>query len=503
METFELLANGFVTALQPTNLLFAFLGCFLGTFIGLLPGIGPSAAIAVLIPLTFTIDPTPGIIMLAAIYYGAMYGGTISSVLINTPGDPATAVTCLEGYEMAKQGRAGAVLTVAAIGSFIGGTLSTFGLVLVALPLVRLALKFGPPEFFALIVMSMCLVAALAGRSLVRAMISAAFGLLIAIVGLEPYLGTPRFTFGLEGLLDGVALIPAIMGLFGVSEILLNVEKGARQVYTTKVKSMVVSLRDLKASIMPIVRGTGIGFFFGVVPGVGAIIPTFLSYVAEKKFSKTPEKFGTGMIEGVAGPETANNACSNAAFIPLFTLGIPGSGTTAVLIGAFIMHGLTPGPLLFQQHSDFVWTIIASLYIGNVILVILNVPLIPVWVAALKIPYSLLFALILALIAVGSYSLTSSVFTIGVTLAFGILGYVFRKLDIPLAPLVMTLILAPLMERGLRQSLEMSAGDFSIFVTRPISAAFLAVAVVVLANAAFGILRRLQAVRAASSDDDS
>lgn len=496
MEALQLLANGFVLAFEPTNLLFALIGCLLGTFIGLLPGIGPPAGIAILIPLTFTVDPTPGIIMLAAIYYGAMYGSTISSVLINTPGDAASAVTCIDGYEMAKQGRAGPALTVAALASFFGGTVSTFGLVLVALPLVELALNFGPPEFFSLMVMSLCLVAALTGESLLRGLVAVALGLLTAMVGMEPYMGTPRFTFGIEGLLDGIHLVAAVMGLFGVSEILLNVEKEVRgSVYSTHLRSMVPSWSDLKSSAAAIVRGTGIGFFFGVIPGVGAIVPTFVSYTMEKKLSKVPERFGKGAIEGVAGPEASNNACSNASFIPLFTLGIPGSASTAVLLGALIMHGLSPGPLLFQQNPDFVWAIIASLYIGNIILLILNVPLIPMWLAILKIPYAYLVVLMLTFIVAGAYSLTNSVFTIGVTFFFGIIGYVFKKLSVPLAPFVMTLVLAPLMERGLRQSLEISAGNFSIFVTRPISVVLLCLAAVALLNSAVGMYRQTRASR--------
>ncbi len=492
MESLQLLAHGFTIALQPTNLLFAVMGCLLGTLIGVLPGVGPAAGTAILIPITFVLDPTPAIIMLSAIYYGAMYGGTITSVLINTPGEAASAITCLEGYEMAKRGRAGAALSIAAIGSFIGGSIATMGLVVIALPLTALALKFGPPEFFALMVLGLSLVTGLAAKSMTRALMSAVFGLLIAMVGIDPVMGAPRFSFGLTELLDGFNFVPVVMGIFGISEILLNAESEVRGVFDTKMSSLVPTRQDLIDSAGAIARGTGIGFFLGLIPGVGAVVPTFMSYVAEKKVSKHPEKFGTGVIQGVAGPETANNAYANAALIPLFTLGIPGSPTIAILMGAFMMNGLIPGPFLFKEHADFVWAVIASLYVGNAILVILNLPLIPMWVAILKVPYAILFALILGFCVLGSYSLDSSVFDVGVMIAFGVIGYLFKKLDIPLAPVALTLILGPLMERGLRQSLEISRGDFTIFFTRPISLGLLTIAVAFVLSATFRTVSQLR-----------
>ncbi len=492
MESLQLLAHGFTIALQPTNLLFAVMGCLLGTLIGVLPGVGPAAGTAILIPITFVLDPTPAIIMLSAIYYGAMYGGTITSVLINTPGEAASAITCLEGYEMAKRGRAGAALSIAAIGSFIGGSIATMGLVVIALPLTALALKFGPPEFFALMVLGLSLVTGLAAKSMTRALMSAVFGLLIAMVGIDPVMGAPRFSFGLTELLDGFNFVPVVMGIFGISEILLNAESEVRGVFDTKMSSLVPTRQDLIDSAGAIARGTGIGFFLGLIPGVGAVVPTFMSYVAEKKVSKHPEKFGTGVIQGVAGPETANNAYANAALIPLFTLGIPGSPTIAILMGAFMMNGLIPGPFLFKEHADFVWAVIASLYVGNLILVILNLPLIPMWVAILKVPYAILFALILGFCVLGSYSLDSSVFDVGVMIAFGVIGYLFKKLDIPLAPVALTLILGPLMERGLRQSLEISRGDFTIFFTRPIALGLLVIAVAFVLSATFRTVSQLR-----------
>lgn len=485
MESLQLLLEGFGAALQPTYLLYALVGCTLGTLIGVLPGIGPAAGTAMLIPVTLNMNPTAAIIMLAAIYYGAMYGGTITSVLINTPGEAASAITCLDGYQMARQGRAGTALAISAIGSFIGGTIATMGLVLVALPLTRFALKFGPPEFFALMLVGLSLVTGLAGRSLVRALLSAVLGLLIAQIGIDPVMGAPRFTFGQMELLDGFGIVPVVMGVFGIGEIMLNAESQSQSVFNTQMSTLIPTRKDLKDSALPIARGTGVGFLLGLIPGVGAIVPTFMSYALEKRVSKTPERFGTGMIEGVAGPETANNAYANAALIPLFTLGIPGSPTTAVMMGALMMNGIFPGPTLFKDHGQLVWTVIASLYIGNLMLMILNLPLIPMWVALLKIPYSVLSVLVFVFSVIGVYSLNNSVFDIGVTLGFGLLGYAFRKLDIPLAPLVLTMILGPLMERGLRQSLEMSQGDVSILFTRPLSATLLAIALLVIATSTF------------------
>lgn len=493
METLQLLLNGFAIALQPMNLLFALAGCLIGTLVGVLPGIGPSAATAILIPVTFVLAPTPAIIMLAAIYYGAMYGGTITSVLVNVPGEAASAVTCLDGYQMARNGRAGAALAIAAIGSFIGGSVAVAALVVVALPLSNLALRFGPPEFFALMLIGLTMVTGLAGRSIVRALISAAAGLLFAMIGMDPVQGAPRFTFGIAELLGGLNIVPVVMGLFGISEILLNVESPARQVFKTKMSSLVPTREDLRRSMRPILRGTGIGLFLGLVPGIGTMVPTFISYTVEKRVSKTPEKFGTGMIEGVAGPETANNAYANGAMIPLFTLGIPASPTLAILMGALMMNGLLPGPLLFQEHSEFVWAVIASFVVGNVMLLILNLPLIPMWVAVLKIPYSILFALILGFAVVGAYSVDSSAFGVGVMLAFGLLGYVFKKLDIPLAPFALTLILGPMMEKALRQSLEMSGGDLSVFYTRPLTATLLTIAVIILIVNTAPVFSRIKA----------
>ncbi len=492
MESLHFLLGGFATALEPTNLLFALIGCVLGTLVGILPGIGPVAGTAMLIPVTFALKPTPAIIMLAAIYYGAMYGGSTTSILVNVPGEAASAITCLDGYEMAKQGRAGPALAVAALGSFFGGTVATLGLVLLALPLTEFALRFGPPEFFSLMVLGLSLVTGLAGRSLVRALMSAVFGLLIAMIGIDPVMGAPRFTFGRTELQDGLGVVPVAMGLFGIGEILLNAERGVGRVFETTLRSLIPSARDLRDSWRPILRGTGIGFFIGLIPGIGAVVPTMISYVAEKRLSRTPERFGTGMIQGVAGPESANNAYANAALIPLFTLGIPGSPTVAVIMGAFMMNGLIPGPFLFRDHPDFVWAVIASLYIGNLMLVILNLPFIPLWVAVLKVPYSILFTAILGFCVLGAYSLSGSVFDVGVMTVFGVFGYLLNKLDVPAAPMILTMVLGPLMERALRQSLDLSQGDMTIFVTRPISAVTLAVAALFVTTSLMQVAARVK-----------
>jgi len=495
MESLELLAYGFSIALEPTNLAFAFLGCLLGTLIGVLPGLGPAGGIAILISVTFSLDPIPAIIMLCSIYYGAMYGGTITSVLVNTPGEAASAITCLEGYEMAKRGRAGAALAIAAIGSFIGGTVAMFGLVFVAKPLSTLALRFGPVETFALLVLGLSLIVGLGGASVIRALIAAVLGMMVAMVGIDPNMGYPRFAFGVLELTDGFDLVPVVMGLFGLGEILLNVEKQITGSLAAPMSSLVPTRRDLRDSGAPILRGTAIGFFLGLIPGVNAVIATFASYAAEKRLSRNPAGFGTGMIAGVAGPETANNAHHIAALVPLFTLGVPASATIAIIMGAFMMNGLVPGPFLFIERPDVVWGIIASLYVGNIILLVLNLPLIPVWVSLLRIPYPILFSLILGFIVVGAYSVSNSTFDIGVMAAFGVIGYAAKKLDFPLAPFVLTLVLGGAIERSLRTSLQISGGSFRIFATSPIAATLLAVAAAVAVIALVGGIRAARAGR--------
>jgi len=487
METFDHLLAGLAAALSFQNLAFALAGCIFGTLVGVLPGVGPAAGTAILIPLTFNLDPAGAIIMLSAIYYGAMYGGTITSVLLNVPGEAASVITCIEGYQMARKGRGGAALGIAAIGSFIGGTFAVLALVVVAAPLAALALKFGPPEFFALMLFGLCLVTSLAGRSLIAGVLMTVAGLLISLIGIDPTRGVPRFTLGLPELYDGLGFIPVVMGLFGIGEILSTAEKPYREIVRTNLRDVLPSKAEWKASMGAIWRGTGLGFFLGLIPGVGSIIPTFMSYILEKKVSKHPEKFGTGVIEGVAGPETANNSYANAAMVPLLTLGIPSSPTIAVLMGAFIINGLTPGPFLFTEKPILVWTIIASFFIGNVILLILNLPLVGLWAKILEVPYQYICVGTVLFCMIGAYSINSSVFDIWVMLGFGVVGYLLRKLDFPLAPAVLGLILGPQLEKSLRTSLEMSAGDFSIFFTRPITVLLLALSVIVILVSALNL----------------
>jgi len=484
VDTLTHLASGFAAALSPAYLAYAFAGCVLGTLIGVLPGLGPSAGTAILIPLTFKLDPTGAIIMLAAIYYGAMYGGTITSVLINVPGEAASVVTCFDGHQMAKQGRGGTALGIAAIGSFIGGVVATAALALIAPPLAKLALKFGPPEFFALMLLGLCLVSGLAGRSLAAALLMTVLGLLVSMIGIDPVRGAPRFAFGIADLYDGLGIVPVVMGLFGVSEILITAEQAAREVIRTRLAHLLPSRDEWRRSWGAIWRGTGIGFGLGLIPGIGAIVPTFMAYIAEKRLSKTPERFGHGAIEGVAAPETANNAYANAAMVPFLTLGIPSSPTIAVLMGAFIVNGITPGPFLFQERPDLVWAVIASFFVGNVILLVLNLPLVGLWAKILHVPFKYLAVGVLLFCLLGAYSLQQSVFDVWVMIGAGVVGYGLRRLDLPLAPLILGLILGPAIEKSLRTSLEMSAGDYGIFFTRPLCLGLLLVSAAVLAAAA-------------------
>lgn len=481
MDTLNELLNGFAAALTWQNLIFAFLGCLLGTIIGVLPGIGPVAGVALLIPLTMNLDATGAIIMLCAIFYGTAYGGTITSVLLNTPGEAASAITTLDGYAMTRIGKAGAALTIAAVGSFVGGTIATLGLVAAAKPLGDLGLLVGPPEFFALMVVGISLLVALAGKSMVRALISGALGLLIAMVGIDPVAGAPRFTFGNENLLDGVSFVAVIVGVFGLSEILsYRKDAKAATVHAPGMRSLLPTGSEWRRSAPSMARGTGIGFGLGLIPGMTGSVSSLLAYGAEKKFSRHRNELGKGAVEGVAGPETANNAHANAALIPLFTLGIPASPTIAVLMGAFLQQGLTPGPTLFTEHSEIAWAIIASLFIGNLLLLVLNVPLVGLWTSILRVPPAILTALILLFMVIGAYTINFTVFDVFVMIGFGLLGLALRHLDIPLAPMVLTLVLGPLMERSLRESLEISQGDFGIFVNRPISVVLIGIGVLII-----------------------
>ncbi|MHB0896211.1 MAG: tripartite tricarboxylate transporter permease [Spirochaetales bacterium] len=480
MDAFQNILMGFSVALSPANLLYAFLGSAFGTLIGVLPGIGPAAGTALLIPLTARLPPTGAIIMLTAIFYGTQYGGTITSVLLNVPGEAASAITCIDGFQMAKKGRAGSALTIAAIGSFIGGTFATIALIFLAGPLTKVALEFGPVEFFSLMVLGLSLLMGLAGKSMLKALMMGVLGLLLAMIGMDPVRGSPRFTFGRMELMDGLNFVPVIMGLFGLAEILENAEETLSNTTSAKVGSLVPSRQEVKDSVGPIARGSLLGTLLGLIPGMTGSMASFLSYSMEKKISRHPERFGEGAIEGVAGPETANNAHANGALIPLFTLGIPASPTVAVLMGAFLMNGLIPGPFLFREQPQLVWGVIASFFIGNIMLLILNLPLIGIWVKMLKIPYTILFAIILTFMIIGAYGVDNSAFDVVIMIIFGFLGYVLKKFDFPIAPIILTLILGPNMERSLRRAMEMSQGDFSILFASPLSAVLLIVSVIIL-----------------------
>lgn len=476
MEILNHLIEGAAVAFQPMNLMFCFIGVLMGTLVGVLPGLGPTAAIALLLPVSFHIPPVATIIMLAGIYYGAMYGGSTTSILVNMPGEAASVITCLDGYQMAKQGRAGPALGISAIGSFIAGTIGIVGIMFLAPPMAQFALAFGPPEYFSMMLMGIVIIIYMSSGSILKDFMTAVFGLLLGTIGMDSIAGTQRLTFGVLELADGIGFIPAVMGLFGISEILMNVERVvATTLVTEKVKNLLPSLQDMKDSIRPILRGSVLGFLIGVLPGPAPVISTYSSYAMEKKLSKTPEKFGTGYIAGVAGPESANNAASSGAMIPLFTLGIPANSVIAVLLGAFMIHGLQPGPMFITKYPDIFWGTIVSMYLGNAMLLVLNLPLIPLWVKVLKVPYSILFPLILIFCLIGVYSLNFSQVEIALMIGFGVLGYFMRKFKFEMAPLILALVLGPMMESNLRLALLLNQGDASVFVTKPISALFIAV----------------------------
>jgi len=475
------IALGFSIGLTPANLLYCLVGVVLGTLVGVLPGIGPTGTISLLLPVTFGINPVSAIIMIAGIYYGSQYGGSTTSILVNIPGEAASVVTCMDGYQMAKQGRAGPALGIAAIGSFFAGTVGVVFLMLLAEPLSEVAIKFGPPEYFSLMILAITILSFIGQGSMAKAMIMATMGLALSQVGIEMVTGQSRFTFGIDYLEDGIGLVPLVMGLFGISEVLTNLDESETlEVFTTKIKNIFPSLKDLADSAMAVIRGTVLGIFLGILPGGGAVVSSFVSYAVEKKVSKHPEKFGNGAIEGVAGPESANNAASSGGFIPLFALGIPSNVIMALLLGALMTHGVMPGPLLIKQHADIFWGTVASMYIGNVMLVILNLPMVGLWVKLLKVPYSILFPFILFFCVIGAYSINNSVFDIFTMIVFGVVGYILRKFKYELAPLVMAFILGPMLENSLRQSLLISMGSFTIFLTRPLSALCLIVSVALL-----------------------
>jgi TctA family transporter len=481
MELLNNLIFGFSVALTWQNLWFCFIGCFLGTLIGVLPGIGPLATIAMLLPITFNVPPVAALIMLAGIYYGAQYGGSTTAILVNLPGETSAVVTCLDGYQMARQGRAGPALAIAAIGSFFAGTVCTLIIALFGPPLAEVALKFGAPEYFSLMLMGLVAAAVLAGDNITKALAMVVMGLLLGIVGTDVNSGMARYSFGVPELTDGIGFIVIAVGVFAVAEIVLNLgDPEERVVFTNKVTGLMPTKKDLKDSFWPIVRGTGIGAFLGVLPGTGPAIASFSSYMVEKKMAKDPSRFGKGAIEGVAGPESANNADAQCKFIPTLTLGIPASAVMALMLGALTIQGIAPGPQVMTQKPDLFWGLVASMWIGNAMLVILNLPLIGLWVMLLKVPYRMLFPAIMAFSCIGIYSVNNSPMELYLTALFGIIGLVWAKLDMPPAPMLLGFVLGPLMEENLRRALLISRGDPTVFFTRPISLGFMIATVLIL-----------------------
>jgi TctA family transporter len=491
MELLSDLALGFSVAFTLNNLAYCLIGVLVGTAIGVLPGVGPLVTIAVLLPLTFGLSPEGSMIMLAGIYYGAAYGGSTTAILVNLPGESSSAVTCIDGYQMARQGRAGPALAISAIGSFVAGCFGTVLIALLAVPLTELALEFGAPEFCSLIVLALITTAVLVHGSMIKGIGVALLGVLFGLAGIDVTSGVDRFTFGVPGLAEGIEFVIVAMGLFAFAEIVRNLEhQEKREVFLTRVTGLMPTLADLKKSAGAILRGTAIGSFFGILPGAGQTIAAFGAYAVEKKISRTPEKFGTGVIEGVAAPEAANNAAAQTAFIPTLTLGIPGSGTMALMLGALMIQGITPGPRVLTTHPELFWGLIASMWIGNLALVILNLPLIGLWVSMLKIPYRWLYPIILVFSCIGIYTVNHSQVDVWLMVVFGVLGYVFMKLDCEPAPFILGFLLGPMLEVNFRRAMLLSRGDLSIFVMHPISAGFLIAAVALIILMVIPAIRR-------------
>jgi putative tricarboxylic transport membrane protein len=480
-ETLHNLYLGFSVALSPSILLYAFVGCIVGTLVGVLPGVGPLAGISLLLPATFGLNATSAMVLLAGIYYGAMYGGSTTSILMRIPGEAASVMTCIDGYAMTRKGRGGPALAVAAAGSYVAGTVSVVALMLLAPPLASFALRFGPPEYFSLLLLGLLVLAYMSGGSMLKSLAMAALGLLLGMIGIDPMTGFSRFTYGVVELGDGIGVVPVAVGLFGLSEILLTAGQPiAPEVIKPRLRELLPSREEWRASLGPIGRGTVLGFLIGIIPGSAHIISSFVSYAVERRLSKHPERFGQGAIEGVAGPESANNSATSGAFVPMLALGVPSGPIPAVMIAAMMVHGISPGPLLIAQQPDLFWGFIASMYVGNVMLLILNLPLVGIFINVLRIPYRLLYPAILMFCVLGVYAVNGSVVDVGIMTAMGALGYVLRKFDFETAPIVLGLILAPMLEMSFRQSLSMSSGSYGIFVSRPIAAAMLMVAVALL-----------------------
>ncbi|MDA8124336.1 MAG: tripartite tricarboxylate transporter permease [Deltaproteobacteria bacterium] len=473
--------QGFSIALIPMNLLYGFIGAVIGTAVGVLPGLGPSATIAVLLPLTYKLDPVGAVIMIAGIYYGAMFGGSTTSILLNIPGENSSVVTCIDGYQMARKGRAGAALGMCAIGSFIGGLMSVVVLMFISPTLASVALDFGPPEYASLLLLGLFMVVYLSSGSILKGLMMMSVGCILGMVGRDISFGMERFTFGSDRLLTGFDFVPVAMGLYGISEVILNLEQDeVRDVFKTSLKGLLPNLEDWKRSWAPILRGGALGAMMGVLPGGGTVMATFGSYAIEKRLSKHPEEFGKGAIEGVAGPETSNNASATTAFVPLLTLGIPTHTAIALIFVAMMIHGIRPGPLLLTEHPEMFWGVIASMVTGNAMLVLLNLPLVGVWARMLTVPYKYLVLVIITVCVVGAYSVNYAVFDVGAMAIFGVIGYLLRKLGFPISPLVLSMILIPQFEASFQQSMVLGMGSPQIFFARPISASFMSIIILIL-----------------------
>ena len=481
MELLNNLGLGFTVALAGTNILYCFIGVLLGTLIGVLPGIGPVATIAMLLPTTFVLPPVSALIMLAGIYYGAQYGGSTTAILVNLPGEVSSVVTCLDGYQMARQGKAGKALGVAALGSFFAGSVATLLIAAFAPPLAEVALKFGPADYFSLMVLGLIAAVVLAHGSLIKAIAMIILGLLVGLIGTDVNSGVARFNFGLPELIDGIGIGPIAMGIFGFGEIIRNLEQTEkREIFTKSVSGLLPNWADIKQCIPPVLRGTALGSFLGILPGGGAVLGAFSAYTLEKKIAKDPSRFGKGAIEGVAAPESANNAAAQTSFIPLLTLGIPSNPVMALMIGAMIIHGIQPGPQIMTAKPDLFWGMVASMWVGNLMLVILNLPLIGMWVRLLSLPYRLLYPAILVFCCIGVYSISNAWMDVLLAAACGFAGYVFYKLDCEPSPLLLGFVLGPMMEENLRRALLLSRGDPVVFFTRPISATLLVLSLLLL-----------------------
>jgi putative tricarboxylic transport membrane protein len=493
IETLQNLSLGFSVALAPPVLFYAFVGCVIGTLVGVLPGVGPLAGISLLLPATFGLDATNAIVMLAGIYYGAMYGGSTTSILMRIPGEAASVMTCIDGYAMARNGRAGAALAIAASGSFMAGTVSVVALMLMAPPLASFALRFGPPEYVALLLLGLLVLAYMSGGSMLKSLAMAVLGLLLGMIGIDQMSGYFRYAYGVVELGDGIGVVPLAVGLFGLAEVFATAgQETPPKVLTPRLRELLPSRREWRDSVMPIGRGTVLGFLIGIIPGSAHIIASFVSYAVERRLSRHPEEFGQGAVAGVAGPESANNAATSGAFVPMLALGVPSGPIPAVMLAAMMVHGVSPGPLLIKQSPELFWGFIASMYVGNVMLLMLNLPMVGLFVQVLRIPYALLYPAIIMFCILGVYAVNGSVVDVWITLVMGVLGYLLRKLGFETAPIVLGAILAPMIEMALRQSLAMSDGQYAIFFTRPIAATLLGVgAALVLLSLRPWITRRL------------